>query len=90
MSELSPQIVLCCSPDVYRLAKKVYGNTDQNTYEAPSTQMVGKNIEFTVIDGATYVSFYHPQYYGKTDQVFSDFAIEVFAHLKNFCQERLK
>ena len=90
MAELSPKIVLCCSPDVYRLAKKVYGNTDHNTYEVPSTQLVGKNIEFTVINGATYVSFYHPQYSGKTDQVFSDFAIEVFKHLKSFCQERLK
>ena len=84
MEKLSPIIVLCCSPDVYYLAKKVYGSQDDYEFSEPSKSILGKNIEFSNINNAIYVNFYHPQCYRKTDEVFSDFAIETFEYLKTY------
>lgn len=84
MNILSPQIILCCSPAVFELATQVYANGVNFFYEEPSKTISGKNVEFAIMNDRVYVNFYHPQYYGKTDEVFSNYAVETFEHLHNY------
>ena len=87
MDIISPQIILCCSPAVFELATRVYGNSINISYIEPSKTIPGKNIEFAVMNNRVYINFYHPQYYGKTDEVFSNYALETFEHLYNYLKK---
>ena len=81
---LSPKIVLCCSPTVYWLATKIYESTVDFCYKKPSATIKGRNVEFVSMNNTVYINFYHPQYYGKTDEEFSNYAIETFMCVKEF------
>ena len=81
---LSPKIVLCCSPTVYWLATKIYESTVDFCYKKPSATIKGRNVEFVSMNNIVYINFYHPQYYGKTDEEFSNYAIETFMCVKEF------
>lgn len=83
LQELEPKVVLCCSPSVFSKTINLYDLSDKDlTYSEPSQSIKGKNIELMLIGKTVFVSFYHPQYYGKTDKEFSDYAIETFRHVK--------
>ena len=84
MDALNPQVVLCCSPDVFNLATLTYAEDWNIPYTVPSKTMPGKDICLVYMNGAIYIDFYHPQYYGKTDEQFSAYAVEVFEHTKAF------
>ena len=86
MKILNPKIVLCCSPDVYWLATLVYAKDSSFTYRQSSESINGKNVEFVHTGGTIYINFYHPQYYGKTDEQFTAYAVEVFEHLKKYIE----
>ena len=74
---LDAKLVLCCSPDVYGIIKKVYGGKGTEI-EAPSKVIAEKFMKVTCIDEKYFVEFYHPQYYGVKDAVFGAYAEEVF------------
>lgn len=84
MELLEPKIVFCCSPNVFSLATLTYGTECNLPYNEKSKTIPGKDICLAYMNGAVYIDFYHPQYYGKTDEQFTAYAVEVFEHVKSF------
>ena len=75
---INPQIVLCCSPDVYYIAAKMFGVDTKDHIRTKSQVLKNKINEMFVKNDTIYVSFYHPQGYSHTDEEFAQYAIEVF------------
>ena len=88
MGILKPSIVLCCSPVVFNLARKVYSDKNDFCYKRKSETIPERDIEFAKINGVVYVNFYHPQYYGKTDEVFTNYAVETFECLNDYINSK--
>ena len=84
MEILWPKVVLCCSSTVYWLATKIYESTVDFDYKKPSATIKGRDVEFISMNNTVYINFYHPQYYGKTDEEFSNYAIETFMCVKEY------
>ena len=74
----SPEIVLCCSPDVYYIAAAMYGIGSKEHIREESKVFKNKTNEMFVKDNTIYVSFYHPQGYSHSENEFAEYAIEVF------------
>ena len=75
---INPQIVLCCSPDVYYIAAKMFGVDTKDHIRTKSQVLKNKINKMFVKNDTIYVSFYHPQGYSHTDEEFAQYAIEVF------------
>lgn len=73
-----PDIVLCCSPDVYYIAAAMHGIGKNDHIREKSKIFKSKTNEMFVKDNTVYVSFYHPQGYSHSEEDFAKYAIEVF------------
>lgn len=87
MDILAPKIVLCCSQDVFNIAVYTYLGEINYPYQKESNVIVGKSVEFAKMNGSIYINFYHPQYYGKSDEMLTRFALETFEQLKQYMKQ---
>ena len=79
MDILEADLVLCCSPDVFGIANMIFNTPQNDIIKIESSIIKNKVNKMFIANGTAYINFYHPQYYGKTDEVFADYAAEVFS-----------
>lgn len=75
MNLIDPDIVLCCSPAVFDIAKKVYGD---NTSFIKDSKSFDRKNEFFIRNKTVFVNFYHPCWYGKKDIELANLIKEAF------------
>lgn len=74
---IGPDIVLCCSPDVYNIASVVLGNKAKSIHKQSQVEINRKNY-FFISNNIVYINFYHPSWYGKTDILLAKLIKEAF------------
>lgn len=79
MKIISPDIVLCCSPVVFEIARKVYGDGNEPFLIKSSITIPNKKMRLMFIGKTIFVEFYHPAWYGKSDYQLAAYADEVFS-----------
>ena len=75
MNLIDSDIVLCCSPAVFDIAKKVYGD---NTSFIKDSKFINRKNEFFIRNKTVFVNFYHPCWYGKKDMDLANLIKEAF------------
>lgn len=68
---LEPDIVLACSPDVFWIAKELYGVHEKDT-------ITFENKQAFEVDDLTFLKLYHPQWYGKKENILAEEVKDTF------------